>query len=123
MRRKRRLAGALGLHNSVLLEEVLSYIDPKPGQIVLDGTVGSGGHAEAILRRIEPGGCLIGLDQDEKALHRSTRRLQKIGGRFSLMKMNFRYLDEALLRLHFDRIHAVLLDVGVSSEQLESAER
>ena len=120
---KRRPLGVSRLHKPVLFDSVLSHLALKAGQIVLDGTVGSGGHAEAILQAIQPGGILIGLDQDEEALKRTKNRLEQMGGRFILERCNFRKLDQALSRLNFYKVHAVLLDIGVSSEQLESSKR
>ena len=112
------------MHQSVLGESVLSYLDLKPGQIVLDGTIGSGGHAERILKAIGPDeGILIGLDQDEEAIKRTQIRLEKVGGRFVLKHLNFRYLDQALSSLNIYQLHAVLFDIGVSREQLEDSRR
>src|SRR3989338_540268 len=123
MRQRRRLAGVSRLHKPVLVEAVLSHFNLKPGSVVLDATVGSGGHSDLILKAIQPGGFLIGLDQDQEAIKRSQERLEKVGGRFYLQHLNFQYLDQALSALHIHKIHAVLLDVGVSSDQLESASR
>jgi len=111
------------LHKSVLLEPALSHLNLSPGQIVLDATVGSGGHSEAILRQISPNGFLIGLDQDVEALKRAEERLQAVGGKFKLQHLNFRFLDQALSSLNIKDVHAVLLDVGVSSDQLEKSDR
>lgn len=111
------------MHKPVLIESVLSHLKLKAGLIVLDATIGSGGHGEAILKAIAPGGFLIGLDQDEEAIRRSKERLEKIGGRFSLQHFNFRDLDLAVSALHIRYVHAVLLDVGVSSDQLEEGKR
>lgn len=111
------------MHKSVLLDAVLSHLNLSPGQIVLDATVGSGGHAEAILRQISPNGLLIGLDQDEEALERAEIRLKSTGGKFILKHINFRFLDETLSSLNIPEVHAVLLDVGVSSDQLEKSDR
>lgn len=111
------------MHKSVLLEPVLSHLNLSPGHIVLDATVGSGGHSEAILKRISPNGLLIGLDQDVEALKRAEERLQAVGGQFKLQHLNFRFLDQALSSLNIQDVHAVLLDVGVSSDQLEKSDR
>ncbi len=111
------------MHKSVLLEPALSHLNLSPGQIVLDATVGSGGHSEAILRQISPNGFLIGLDQDVEALKRAEERLQAVGGKFKLQHLNFRFLDQALSSLNIKDVHAVLLDVGVSSDQLEKSDR
>ena len=111
------------MHKSVLLDSVLSHLNLLPGQIVLDATVGSGGHSETILRRISPNGLLIGLDQDEEALKRAEARLKSVGGKFILKRINFRYLDQTLSLLNIPEVHAVLLDVGISSDQLEAPDR
>ena len=120
---KRRLVGVSRLHKPVLIDSVLSYLKLKAGDIVLDGTVGSGGHAEGILKTIGPQGFLIGLDQDEEAIKRTQNRLERMGGRFKLIQLNFRFLDQALSLLNFNKVNAVLLDVGVSTDQLEDSGR
>jgi len=111
------------LHKSVLLDSVLSHLNLVQGQIVLDATVGSGGHSETILKRISPNGLLIGLDQDPEALKRAAKRLEAVGGKFVLKHFNFRFLDEALSSLNLKQVNAVLLDVGVSSDQLQASDR
>ena len=123
MERRRRRAGVLRLHKPVLKEVVLSHLALQSGHVVVDGTVGSGGHAEAILKAIGPHGLLIGLDQDEAALRRVQNRLQDFKGQLILKHLNFRHLDQALLSLNLSQVHAVLLDVGVSQEQLEDPKR
>ncbi len=111
------------MHKSVLLDSVLSHLNLVQGQIVLDATVGSGGHSETILKRISPNGLLIGLDQDPEALKRAAKRLEAVGGKFVLKHFNFRFLDEALSSLNLKQVNAVLLDVGVSSDQLQASDR
>jgi len=111
------------LHKAVLVDAVLSYLSPKPGQIIVDGTVGSGGHAEALLEQISPGGMLIGLDQDDEAVGRAKKRLAKFHECAILKHANFTQLDQILEGLNLDRVNAVLLDIGVSSEQLEDPRR
>lgn len=107
------------MHQAVLIDSVLSYLDLKPGQIVLDGTIGSGGHSEAILKAINPGGTLIGLDQDEEAIERAKKKFKVHGNnRVVLGRFNFRDLDQALSSLNIKQVHAVLLDIGLSSNQL-----
>jgi 16S rRNA (cytosine1402-N4)-methyltransferase len=120
---RRQLVKASRQHKPVLVEEVLSHLSLKAGDCVLDGTVGSGGHAEAILRAIAPTGQLLGLDQDTSALERTRKRLKPIGGNFSLEHANFRDLDRILENLNLNSLHAVLIDIGVSTEQLDAAER
>jgi 16S rRNA (cytosine1402-N4)-methyltransferase len=112
------------VHQAVLVESVLSYLDLKPGQIVLDGTIGSGGHSEAILKAINPGGTLIGLDQDDEAIERAEKKLKACGNhRVVLRRFNFRDLDQALSSLNIKQVHVVLLDIGFSSDQLGDPER
>lgn len=111
------------MHKPVLLGPVLQYLDLKPGAVVLDGTAGGGGHSEAMLRVIGPHGCLIALDQDEEALRRTGERLKELKGKVLLKQLNFRDLDLALSSLHIEKINAVVLDIGLSSDQLDDASR
>lgn len=112
------------MHQAVLVESVLSYLDLKPGQVVLDGTIGSGSHSEAILKAINPGGTLIGLDQDEEAIERTEKKLKAYGSsRVVFKRLNFRHLDQALSSLNIKQVHAVLLDIGFSSDQLADPKR
>ncbi len=109
-------------HKPVLSEETLRYLELQPGAVVLDGTLGGGGHAEAILDKIGPTGTLIGLDQDEEAI---TRCREKFKGRDNvrICHANYRRMNEVLKELHFSQVDAVLLDVGISSFQIDEAER
>ena len=81
--------------------------------MVLDGTVGSAGHARAILAHIGPKGFLIGLDQDQQAIDRAQKQLEQVGGNFILKCSHFVHLGNVLDSLNLSRIHAVLLDIGV----------
>jgi 16S rRNA (cytosine1402-N4)-methyltransferase len=105
-------------HEPVLLEAVLSHLNLHPGSVVVDGTVGSGGHAEAILSQIGPDGLLVGIDQDTEALERTRKRLEVIKGKFILHHSNFLHIDKVLTSLNLSRIDAVLLDIGLSTEHL-----
>jgi len=107
----------------VLLEEVLTYLDCRSGKTYVDGTVGRAGHSLAILERSSPDGQLIGLDWDEEALDRAGTLLAPFGSRFRLLKNNFRDLPSVLQTLAIPKVDGILLDLGVSTEQLESAER
>ncbi len=109
-------------HAPVLLEEILAWLAPRPGAIVVDGTVGGGGHAEAILERSAPA-RLIGLDRDPAALAAAARRLAAHGARVELVHASFRDLRAVLDRLGLERVDGVLLDLGVSSHQLDTPER
>jgi 16S rRNA (cytosine1402-N4)-methyltransferase len=110
-------------HAPVLLEESLEWLALGPKSIVVDGTVGGGGHAEAILERSAPDGRLIGLDRDREALAAAGRRLASFGGRASLVHSSFRGMHEVLARLDIDYVDGVLLDLGISSHQLDTPGR
>ncbi|HOW59725.1 MAG TPA: 16S rRNA (cytosine(1402)-N(4))-methyltransferase RsmH [Candidatus Omnitrophota bacterium] len=109
-------------HNPVLLHEVLECLDLKPGAVVVDGTLGSGGHAEAMLQRIGAKGRFIGLDQDASAITRC-REIFKADSRVTLIHENFRNIGDVLKEIHVAKVDAVLLDVGMSSEQLADEQR
>ncbi len=109
-------------HNPVLLEEVLEYLALKPGAVVMDGTLGSGGHSEAMLEKIGPEGKLIGFDQDPAAIARCQELFQK-DPRVTLVHENFRNLGKVFPELKVTTFDAVLLDIGTSSEQLVDVQR
>ncbi|MCX5906860.1 MAG: 16S rRNA (cytosine(1402)-N(4))-methyltransferase RsmH [Deltaproteobacteria bacterium] len=110
-------------HVPVLLEEALEHLDCRPGKIYVDGTVGSGGHARAILERSSPDGKLIGLDWDGQAMERARERLAAFGDRVILVKKNFKELKTVLASLAIPAVDGIVLDLGVSSEQLAEGER
>ncbi len=110
-------------HEPVMLREVLESLDLKPGGIYVDGTVGGGGHTQAILAATAPGGIVIGIDRDDEALSESARLLQPFGARKILVRGNYAELKEILDRLGVERIDGIVLDLGVSSHQLETAGR
>lgn len=110
-------------HRPVLLEESLSHMALAPGSVVIDGTLGGGGHAEAALQRTAPDGRVVGLDLDDDALAAARNRLAPFGERFVCVKSSFRHLDDVLRSLAIDRVDAVLLDLGVSSHQLDQPGR
>lgn len=110
-------------HRPVLLEESLSLLALRPGSRVVDGTVGGGGHAEAILRATAPSGTLIGFDVDPEALAAATARLAPFGQRVQLEHASFRELGRVLAEQGSNRVDAVLLDLGVSSRQLDAPDR
>ena len=110
-------------HEPVLLTESLAHLHLNPGAVVLDGTLGGGGHAEAILEATSPDGTLVGLDVDEEALLSAQKRLQPFGERVRIVRSSFRHLDRVLEAEGIDALDGVLLDLGVSSWQLDSAER
>jgi len=110
-------------HRPALLEECLAALELQSGAIVVDGTVGGGGHAAAILERTAPDGRLIGLDLDGEAIRESQQRLETFGDRVTLVQESFRNLDAVLAHLEIPQVDAVLLDLGVSSHQLDSPKR
>jgi 16S rRNA (cytosine1402-N4)-methyltransferase len=110
-------------HRPVLLQESLDGLALRPGHRVVDGTVGGGGHAEAMLRLIGPTGILLGLDVDEEALAAAAARLAPAGERVHLERASFRELRRVIQMLEWTQVDAVLLDLGVSSRQLDAPER
>src|SRR5213596_3252724 len=107
-------------HRSVLQREVLGLLKPKPGLLIMDGTCGGGGHTEALL---ESGADVLALDQDPDAVRHVTERLAHLGRRIIVRQANFRHADCVLDELGIRTIGGALLDLGVSSRQLENAER
>lgn len=114
-------------HIPVLLNEVLEALDPRPGQTIVDCTVGLGGHAAAILERIGPGGHLIGMDLDASNLELARQRLSGMdsGARVSLFNMNFASLPVVLSLAEVEgwRVDGILADVGVASTQIDDPGR
>ncbi len=114
-----------GLHTSVLLPETLDLLAVKPDGTYLDVTVGTGGHARAILARLGPHGFLVGMDRDGEALEVARRRLEEVGSaaRFLLRAGDFADLDRVCRDLGVDAVDGVVADLGMCSWQLDSAER
>ncbi|PYK28170.1 MAG: 16S rRNA (cytosine(1402)-N(4))-methyltransferase [Verrucomicrobia bacterium] len=107
-------------HRPVLLREVLGLLKPKPGLLIVDGTCGGGGHTEALL---QSGADVLGLDQDPDAVRHVSERLTHFGRRLIVRQANFRHAASVLDELGISTIGGVLLDLGVSSRQLENAQR
>lgn len=110
-------------HQSVMPDEVIQFLNPRPGGIYLDGTLGGGGHARLILERCTPGGMLIGIDQDQEALRATGQRLAEFGASAQLVHGNFGDLESHLDRLGVSALDGFILDIGVSSHQLDSGNR
>lgn len=110
-----------GEHRPVMVKEVLEYLACGPGQVIVDATLGSGGHAEAILDRIGPEGRVIGIDRDPEAIERAKKRLA--GRPADLIHDNHARLEEILDGLGLDTVDGVLIDCGPSLEQLTTGER
>jgi len=109
-------------HLPVLRDRLVEWVAIGPGEIVVDATVGLGGHAEAILQRL-PDARLIGLDVDPQALALARERLARFGSRVELVRGSYARLDEHLGTLGIEAVSAVVLDLGVSSLQVDHAER
>ena len=107
-------------HRPVLAAEAVELLAPHPGSLVVDATVGGGGHTEAILKT---GADVLALDQDPDAIAEAREQLAPYGGRVTLHQTNFRYADKVLDELGVTKIGGAILDLGVSSRQLENAWR
>src|SRR5213082_2517174 len=107
-------------HRPVLQREVLRLLNPKPGSLIVDGTCGGGGHTEALL---ETGADVLALDQDPDAVQHVSKRLARLGRRIVVRQANFRHAACVLDELGIRTIDGALLDLGVSSRQLENAAR
>ncbi|MBI2868902.1 MAG: 16S rRNA (cytosine(1402)-N(4))-methyltransferase RsmH [Chloroflexi bacterium] len=110
-------------HVPVLLEETVQALAVLPGGRYIDGTVDGGGHAEAILVHSSPGGQLLGLDADPQIIKTARERLKRFGGSVLLVNDNFANLQTVALRYEFLPVNGILFDLGLSSVQLEVAER
>ncbi|MFM8230039.1 MAG: 16S rRNA (cytosine(1402)-N(4))-methyltransferase RsmH [Chthoniobacterales bacterium] len=107
-------------HEPVLRNEVLRVLEPRPGKIFLDGTLGGGGHSESLLAA---GARVVGLDRDKEALQHASARLSAFGDRFRAVHANFSEAADNDIVRSFAPFDGALLDIGVSSRQLDSAER
>ncbi|WP_435893740.1 16S rRNA (cytosine(1402)-N(4))-methyltransferase RsmH [Oceaniferula spumae] len=107
-------------HVPVLLPEVLHFMAPAEGKVLVDGTLGGGGHTEAMLKT---GATVIGIDQDEQALAFARERLAAYADRFTALKGNFASMPQLLADAGHQQVDGILVDIGVSSWQLDEAER
>jgi len=110
-------------HTPVLLDEVLSFLRPRAGGTYVDCTVGGGGHSEAILDAISGNGRLVGFDRDPQAIAAAAGRLERFGASVNLVGRNFDALPHHLRQLNIDEVDGILLDLGVSSHQLDDPGR
>jgi 16S rRNA (cytosine1402-N4)-methyltransferase len=111
------------LHTPVLLEETLDLLAPAAGGIYVDGTLGLGGHARAILDRSEPDGRVIGFDRDGDAIAQVRRTLESYGQRIDFVRRNFAEIEEGLAEINIAHVDGLLLDLGLSSLQLDASGR
>lgn len=111
------------LHKPVMLKEVLSFLNLRDGLVVVDATIGLGGHASHILKQISPGGKLIGIDRDSESLELAKERLKEYSSQCVFVHDNFCNIDKILSSLKIDGVDRVILDLGVSSFQLDNFER
>lgn len=110
-------------HKSVLLDEVIEGLKIKENGIYVDGTLGGGGHASHICRRLGKKGRLIGIDQDADAIAAAEKRLEKYSGRTDIVRSNYCNMVSVLEGLGIDKVDGIMLDLGVSSYQLDTRER
>lgn len=110
-------------HKSVLLYETVDELNIKPDGIYVDGTLGGGGHSYEIAKRFSEGGRLIGIDQDEDAIKAASKRLEPYMDRVTIVRNNYCNMDKVLDELGIDKVDGIMLDLGVSSYQLDAADR
>ncbi len=110
-------------HTPIMVEQVLALLEPQRGGVFVDGTLGGGGHAEALLSRLPEGSKLYGIDRDAAAIEAASARLAPFGARFVALRGNFFQMAELLKRAGEESVDGILLDLGVSSHQLDTPER
>jgi 16S rRNA (cytosine1402-N4)-methyltransferase len=115
------MSDSSSIHVPVMLEQVLDWLQPQPGAVMVDGTLGGGGHCRALAERVGPSGMVIAVDRDPAAI--DTAHQQLAGLPVKLAQANFRDLPEVLDQLHIAKVDGVVLDLGVSSDQLADARR
>ncbi|MBU4346141.1 MAG: 16S rRNA (cytosine(1402)-N(4))-methyltransferase RsmH [Candidatus Omnitrophica bacterium] len=111
------------LHTPVMLNEVIEHLNLTPGKIIVDATIGTGGHSRAILEHIMPAGKLIGIDRDQESLAVASERLRDFADACEFVHGNFTDVDKILERLNIKNIDGILFDLGLSSFQLENPRR
>ena len=110
-------------HTPVLLQETISQLQIQPDGIYADGTLGGGGHAYEVLSRLSAHGRLIGMDQDADAIRAASQRLRVFGDRVSIVRSNYKDMRMQLAKLGIQKVDGILLDLGVSSFQLDTPGR
>lgn len=110
-------------HKSVLLNETIDGLNIKPDGIYVDGTLGGGGHAYEVCRRLGEKGSIVGIDQDAAAIEAASARLKDFGEKVTIVRSNYCDMKSQLHELGIDKVDGIVLDLGVSSYQLDTAER
>lgn len=120
---RRNRSTPAGEHRPVMLAEILTALDPRPGQVVVDCTVGWAGHAAELLRRVGPDGKVIGIDFDADNLPKARERLETVGGQFALHHANFAALPTILAAEGIAAVDGLVADLGMSSMQVDDSQR
>lgn len=110
-------------HTSVLLDETIEQLHIRPNGIYVDGTLGGGGHSYQICKRLTDGGRLIGIDQDADAIQAAGERLEEFGSQVTIVRSNYSNMKQVLEELGIHKVDGIVLDLGVSSFQLDTPER
>lgn len=111
------------VHKSVLLRETVDSLNVQPDGIYVDGTLGGGGHAYEVCKRLGARGRFIGIDQDQEAIKAAGLRLAEFGDMVTIVRSNYVSIVEILESLHIEKVNGIMLDLGVSSHQLDTPER
>lgn len=111
------------VHKSVLLNETVDSLNIKPNGIYIDGTLGGGGHAYEVCKRLGEHGRFIGIDQDAEAIEVAGLRLAEFGDKVTIVRSNYVDIDNILKSLNISKVNGIMLDLGVSSHQLDTVER
>jgi 16S rRNA (cytosine1402-N4)-methyltransferase len=111
------------VHKSVLLDETIEMLNIKPDGIYVDGTLGGGGHSYEVCKHLGESGRLIGIDQDEAAIIAGGKRLEEFGDKVTIVRSNYSNMEDVLHNLGIEKVDGIILDLGVSSYQLDTPER
>lgn len=110
-------------HIPVLFKETIDNLNVRPGGVYVDCTLGGGGHSSEIAKRMQPKGILIGIDQDQNAINAAKQRLSEYGASVIIVKDNFRNIKNIVHNAGFEKVDGILMDIGVSSHQIDEEER